>query len=217
MVNRLPLFLVAAVIISMAHAAVARAEIDPWSKPLPTFPSGPQATLPSPDRRYELQNVDSDTQEPAHSIFLLDRKTGQRTLLYQYGRWVNVLWSPSSSAIVVNDFFGSDDSTSVLILVSPRLKRLNLWKLLLKSKAVTSKMRRDFQGYPVFKCAVGWFSADRLVFRVAGFREAGPTGFKNPFAYSFSYQLGATFVLLETREGAEQAADRPPRISESQS
>ena len=68
----------------------------------------------SPDGRYTIRNTDDEKQEPAHVLALIDAKDGSTTKIYAYGRHVDVLWSPTSVAFVVNDYEGSDAAHPVL-------------------------------------------------------------------------------------------------------
>jgi len=60
-------------------------------------------------------------------------RTGKSTPLYKYQRWVRVLWSASSKAVIVNDYGGSDYSLCILFLLSPGLKKIDLGARLLAS------------------------------------------------------------------------------------
>src|SRR5882762_7255306 len=64
--------------------------------------------LPSPDSKFVLSNEDSDS-EPHHRLVLLKVGSGDgpRTVL-DYGRSIDICWSPDSRWLIVNDHEGSD-------------------------------------------------------------------------------------------------------------
>ncbi len=120
------IFLAALALLSLAFARVPSASARP--------PGGDgNASFPevrdswSPDGRFVVKNVD-DPQNPQspHSIFLTDMQSGQRTLLYSYPRKVDLLWSPASDALAINDWDARDESQCVVFLLTPRRERLDL-------------------------------------------------------------------------------------------
>ena len=52
--------------------------------------------------------------EPAHTLLLIDSRSTSRRVLYKYGRHVDLLWSPVSDALVINDYEGSNSAKPVL-------------------------------------------------------------------------------------------------------
>ncbi|HVP44406.1 MAG TPA: hypothetical protein VMS96_13315 [Terriglobales bacterium] len=79
----------------------------------------------SPDKRFELINVDSD-KEPHHSIFLKERKTGQSRKVYEYGRSAAVLWAPDSKHFALNDHAGSDFTNTYVVAVDESTPRIDV-------------------------------------------------------------------------------------------
>lgn len=94
-------------------ACLAQGAVD--KKPV-VFP-GKTSTYPSSNGRYVLINVDDEKMEPPHKLLLKDAKTQEQTTLLSYNRWVAVLWSPSGSALIVNDHKESDEAGCLCVYV----------------------------------------------------------------------------------------------------
>ena len=88
------------------------------------FP-GSRTHLLSPDKHFELINVDND-KEPYHSVSLKDRKTGERRRVYQYERSAAVLWAPDSKHFAVNDHAGSDFTNTYIIAIDQDAPRVDV-------------------------------------------------------------------------------------------
>jgi len=188
---------------SVASKATAQAAQgttpDPWSLPTSTFPDPERTTLSSPDGLYVLSNSPCErcTDGVSYSLFLLDTVSRHKTLLITYERGVNVLWSPSSKALIINVFDVADDSESILFVLSPQFKRVDLGQGLMKVSLSNSERYKLSHAYPVFKYATGWLGPDTLLFKVQGFGEAGPGGYKDPFAGVYVYRIGGSFRLKD--------------------
>ncbi len=191
---------------SVAHCdseANGSATLNPWEQlPPVTFPRAGQNKLASPDGRYLVENVDGSPPRQGdrvlkdwHTIYLIDTKGNARKTLYRYGRWLNILWSPSSGAFVVNDFYVSDDSHCILFILKPKLVRIDLVETLAKSLKPGTLQDLVTGGYPVFKFAVKWRHAESLLLKVTGFGDVDETGFHHPFVYLFLYRLDGSIQL----------------------
>ncbi len=62
----------------------------------------------SPNHRYVISWTEPTGASPEHSLFIADRRTHTRRLLYSFNRHVAVLWSPDSALIAITDSGGSD-------------------------------------------------------------------------------------------------------------
>jgi hypothetical protein len=114
------------VLLSVAFAKVAPVSAKPpGSDGNARFPDVKDSW--SPDGRFVLKNVDhrEDTNSP-HSIYLTDMQTGARTVLYSYLRTVDVLWSPSSDALAINDWDTNNQSQPVVLRLVPRQERIDV-------------------------------------------------------------------------------------------
>jgi hypothetical protein len=107
---------------------------------------------------------------------------------------VNVLWSPSSEALVVNDIYASDDSRSMLFVLTPEVHLTNLGELLLGARIPAKERELMQDGYPVFKFVTRWLDSESLLFKVSGYAEVDEKGFKDPFTFVYLYRLEGSLV-----------------------
>src|SRR5262249_32296296 len=98
-------------------------ESGPSARPI-SFPQHNRAT--SPDGRYAIVNVESDAQ-PYHAVFLEDHKLKTRRKLFNYDRWVEVLWNPDSNSFALTDHAGSDFSECRIISVERNAVITDVW------------------------------------------------------------------------------------------
>src|SRR6266487_4669503 len=83
------------------------------------FP-GEISQIASPNGRYVLVNVDSESEEQTlslgdnHALYLRDLKNGSEKRIYVYGRHVKVLWSPRGNRLMISDYGGSDYANCVI-------------------------------------------------------------------------------------------------------
>jgi len=90
------------------------------------FP-GRRSDVFSPDRRYVLRNV-NNSQEPYHSIFLSDKRTGKKRKVYDYGRGAAVVWAPDSRRFAVNDYAGSDFTNTYIFAADEMARPIDVQK-----------------------------------------------------------------------------------------
>ena len=84
--------------------------------------TGVEVPISSPDGRFELFYKRNDALEEMyqhHQIWLASKTRPAKTeLLYSYGRYANVAWSPDSTMIAITDFEGSSNSHVLLFRIS---------------------------------------------------------------------------------------------------
>jgi hypothetical protein len=99
----------------------------------------------SPDARFVLKNVEQPADPSApHAIYLTDMRTGARSVLYPYLRKVEVLWSPASNALAINDWGPNDVERCIVLELVPRRRTIDMSAEVAKSRSPESaKMRRD--------------------------------------------------------------------------
>jgi len=184
--------LVAALLLCVAFANTASAK--------PAGPSG-NASFPevkdswSPDARFVLKNVDS-TEDPKKppTIFLTDMKTGERTQLHSYARKADVLWSPSSDAVAINDWDADDEAQCIVFRLVPTQQRYDLREEFLKSRRPEreKKLAADRRDYDYnFAHLIRWLNGNTLLFVVEGHSSDG----KHLFHLEYAYRLGDSFQL----------------------
>lgn len=179
------------------------AAVNPWKLPKVTFPAS-KNSLPSPDHRYVLKNVDSVNERPPHTIWLVENDTGRRAKTYQYSRWVNVFWSPYSNAFVINDFYASDDSKVMLFVLGKKPTITNVSKNL-EQFLSGRRESRLLRGYPTFVYATRWINRDTIEIRLQGFAGTTSTGeYREPFEQCFFYRIAEHSFTQHRWPAAEQ-------------
>jgi hypothetical protein len=153
-----------------------------------SFP-GADSEAKSPDGRYVIRNTDDEKQEPAHTLTLIDTKNGSATKIYSYGRHLDVLWSPTSSAFVVNDYEGSDVSHPVLFATPWTRRPVDLREKLMDFLRSRGKATSAEENHHVYFSALRWLSGNEILCQVTGYGDVDPKG----FAKHYVYKLGAGF------------------------
>ena len=150
----------------------------------------------SPDARYVLKNVNTaeDPRAP-HAIFLTDMKSGVRARLYAYPRRADVLWSPSSDALAINDWDANNESECALFPMLPDLRHLDLREEFLKSHRPDreKKLAADHTDYDHnYAHVVRWLDAKTVLFVVQGHNSDG----RRKFLLEYTYRIGDSFRLI---------------------
>jgi hypothetical protein len=132
--TRRPIGLVALVLLSVAFMRPANGLAKPpGSDGNARFPDVKDSW--SPDGRFVLKSVDhrEDLNAP-HSIYLTDMRLGARSVLYSYLRTVDVLWSPASDALAINDWDTNNKPRCVILRLVPRQERIDVGEELARSR-----------------------------------------------------------------------------------
>lgn len=146
------------------------------------FP-GTASDIKSPDGRYVIRNVDNEKQDPAHNLMLIDTSSKSVTKIYSYGRHVEVLWSPTSRAFIVNDFEGSDSARPVLFTIPWKNSSEDLRKKLIDFLSSRQEADRVLQNHHVYFSVQQWVSSDQVLCKVTGYGDVDPKGFTKHFIY----------------------------------
>jgi hypothetical protein len=170
---------VRAILLALTVVSLGQGAVD--KKPgVIVFP-GKSSNYPSPDGRYMLVNVDDASMNPPHKLLLRDNKTGGETTLLSYNRWVGVLWSPSGSALLVNDHKESDEADVYVFTLDPSTHRVSM----------LDQLRHDFPGDPslfqndhVYIEATAWITEKKIEVKAYGHGDVDPKGFTNFFEYT---------------------------------
>jgi hypothetical protein len=147
-----------------------------------TFPES-RSEAKSPDGRYTVRNADDEKQEPAHTLTLIDTKSGSAIKSYSYGRHVDVLWSPTSDAFVVNDYEGSDVSRPVLFTAPWVGQPVDLREKLtdfLRSRGEAKSIEGD---HHMYFSAERWLGGREILCEVTGYGDVDPKGFTRHYVY----------------------------------
>ena len=154
-----------------------------------SFP-GAKSETKSPDGRYIVRNADDEKQEPAHKLTLIDATSGSAIKSYSYGRHVDVLWSPTSDAFVVNDYEGSDMSRPVLFTAPWTADQpIDLREKLTDFLRRRGEAKRVEGDHHVYFSAKRWLGGSEILCRVNGYGDVDRKGFTKQYVY----KIGAGF------------------------
>ena len=121
-------------------------------------------------------------------------KTGERALLFSYARKVDVLWSPASDALAINDWDANDEAQCIVFRLVPRQERIDLREEFVKSRRPDreKKLATDRRDYDHnYAHIIRWLNAKTLLFVVEGHSSDG----KRTFLLEYEYKLGDSFRL----------------------
>ncbi len=157
-----------------------------------SFP-GAQSKVNSPDGHYVIENLDNDEEQPAHTLTVLDTRNHSSTIIYRYSRHVDVLWSPTSKAVVVNDYEGSNSSHPVVFeppwsaatSVDLREKLVDL----LRAKGGSKIILGNDHSYLL---AQQWLNGKELVCELTAYGGANPKALSKRYVYT----IGEGFRVL---------------------
>ena len=158
-----------------------------------SFP-GSKSETKSPDGRYTIRNMDDLHADPAHSLILIDSKSGKEDKVYEYGRHVDVLWSPASDALIINDHGGSDFSRAVLLTLPSGEKHGDLWKELTKFLESRGDAQTALGNGHVYFTVEKWLNDREFRCKLTGYGPANPKG----FTQRYIYEIGQGFRSSES-------------------
>jgi hypothetical protein len=147
-----------------------------------SFP-GTRSQSKSPDGRFVIKNFDSDTENPAHTLTLLDHRMGTEVKIYRYGRGVDVLWSPNSKAFVINDHEGSNVSHPVLFMEPWSTHFTDLRESLIDFLRSRNEAKSLLDNDHVYITGERWLDSDKILCKVTGYGDADPQGFTQHYVY----------------------------------
>lgn len=153
-----------------------------------SFP-GVRSESKSPDGRYVVKNSDSYAADLTHTLTLVDNRNGSVIRSYQYGRHVDVLWSPTSVAFVVNDYEGSDASHPVLFTPPWKNQPVDLREKLIVFLRTGRGAKSVLDNHHVYFSAQRWLSGDEILCQLTGYGDVDPKG----FTAEYVYKIGAGF------------------------
>ena len=161
-----------------------------------SFP-GPKSETRSPDGRYAIRNVDDEEAQPPHSLTLIDSSSGKQYKIRDYGRHVEVLWSPASDAFIVNDFEGSDSTRPILYPLPWRDEEIDLLKELTDFLRTRGEEKLVLQNDHVYLSVNRWLNSREVLCRLEAYGEASPHG--SGFEGNYVYKLGKGFRTENSR------------------
>lgn len=144
------------------------------------FP-GKESRNPSPNGLYVVVNVDNVKMTPSHELLIRNMKSGSLTPLLAYPRWVSTLWSPSGSALIVNDHAGSDYANAYVYIFGISPKRVSVVRELKKTLPDDTTL---FQNDHVYVEGTQWIDDNTIKVKVYGHGPVNPNGFVRYFEYT---------------------------------
>jgi hypothetical protein len=167
------------------------------------FPSS-KSELASLDGRYVLQNVDQ-SQEPYHSIFLKDTRTGNSRKVYEYGRSVGVVWAPDSLHFAVNDYAGSNITETTIFSVDASLSKTDVQDELVQKGGVVLTGGHDYFG------VVRWLDSRRMVVHFWGHTDDPPVrSFCECYLYTLQGSVSKCSHQPKSDDPERQCEDTTP-------
>jgi len=162
-----------------------------------SFP-GSKSETRSPDGRYTVRNLDDQHAQPAHSLTLIDSRSGKQHKIYEYGRHVDVLWSPASDALVINDYGGSDFTRAVLFMLPSGESQVNLWEELIHFLQSRGHPQSALGNGHVYFTVEKWLNDHEFLCKLTGYGPANRKGFTEHYVY----EIGVGFRASETSSAA---------------
>lgn len=157
---------------------------------LTRFP-GERSEILSPNRRFILYNIDTENTWPNHALFLKDIKEEKEKKLYAYQRYVEVLWSPQSTALFINDHGGSDYSNSIIFIFEGK-KKNKTFDLREELRQNLGNHKSIFGNHHVYIESVEWLNEDKVKVKISGYGDVDPDG----FTLWYEYKIGEGFRKL---------------------
>jgi hypothetical protein len=146
------------------------------------FP-GRAAEVASPDGKHAVMWLEAAGSRP-HRLLLKDADTGRRRELMTFERHVAVAWGPSSRAVAVTDWSGSNTADVIVFWIGDGIVRQRLRERL---ETVPDRRALD-NGHRYLEC-VRWESADVLTVRLWGCGDGTPEGLDREYEVTFDRHL----------------------------
>jgi len=190
MMNINKLFITLSIILISLCSSAATAS----SQKVMQFP-GESSQIASPNGRYVLVNVDSESEEHTlalgdnHELYLRDLRNGKEKKIYAYGRAVEALWSPTGNKLMINDYGGSNYANCIIFFFDIGRTSIDvqeqLWKKMRYNKSI-------FGNHHVYIVGKKWFSEKRVKIKIFGHGDVDPHG----FTLWYQYLIGDSFKKL---------------------
>lgn len=155
---------------------------------LTRFP-GERSEITSPNGRYILYNINTEKAKPYHTLFLKDLKKKTDEKLYTYDRYIEVLWSPKGTALIVNDHGGSDYTNSIIFLLNDWKKKIDVKEQI---RLRMGNNKSIFGNHHVYIEGIEWIDENNIKIKIYGYGEVDPDG----FTLWYEYKIGEGFQKL---------------------
>lgn len=158
------------------------------------FP-GEISQIASPNGRYVLVNIDSESEEQTlslgdnHALYIRDLKTGKEKKIYTYGRHIKTLWSPRGNRLMISDYGGSDYANCIIFFFDTARDPINVQEQLREKMKYNKSI---FDNHHVYIVGTKWFSENRVKIKIFGHGNIDPNG----FTLWYEYLIGDGFKKL---------------------
>jgi hypothetical protein len=166
-------------LLSMIACAVFAASA---SDQVVSFP-GQQREAGSPNRRYTIKNSDRENEQPVHVLTLIDDLNGSAINIYGYARHVDVLWSPSSEVLNINDYQGSNSAKAFLYVLPWTGRQTDLLKELVAFLQTRGKGKEILGNDHVYFTARSWLNSQEVLCRLKAYGAVNPKGIERYYVY----------------------------------
>lgn len=176
------------------------------------FP-GPVSELKSPNGLYTVKNIDKsignipenkylvlpgkDTNIDRHYLLFLQKDRKETVVLKSYCRDVDILWSPDSSAFIVNDYVGSNLTIPYLFRVNDLPHPVDVGAKFIdsiKEQADKSSLARSIYTHII---VARWTGSHSVEIKAIG-NSTSPGGKTySPFTLIYSWNLENTFNRIK--------------------
>lgn len=141
------------------------------------FP-GPKQCI-SPDKRYAISWEEPSKELPEHQLILEEKSSKTKIYIYQFGRSVQVTWSPDSKHFAITDHLGSNLSEVVVVSAAEPTKRTSIPI----PKSIKNEIADHGHVYLEFN---RWLSKSRLRLTVKAHDSNSTQPYKGAFEYVLS-------------------------------
>lgn len=141
-----------------------------------SFPAQSEAL--SPDGRYAIVGVDSDSQ-PYHAVFLEDQLLRTRRKLFNYDRHLVLLWKSDSKLFAVTDYATSDNSQCRILSVDEKVPPIQVLDVLSHQLSLDTwkQLETHLSNHHAYVEAEVWDGPMSLMVKISGYGDADPAGF----------------------------------------
>jgi hypothetical protein len=144
-----------------------------------------------------IRNSDSLTENPAHTLTLVDANTGSAIKIYQYPRAADVLWSPASDSFVINNYEGSNSTRPILYSLPWNDKKTDLLETLTVFLRGRHEENLVLKNDHVYFSVRRWINSHELLCRLEAYGEASPNG--PGFKGQYVYRIGKGFRVYSPK------------------
>jgi hypothetical protein len=131
------------------------------------FPFDSVTSVVSPDGRFEIQgqHCTAETVETCErKIWVVDRSTNDRSLLFEYNRTVRIGWAPAGNKLFLDNEQASNESFSYVYFL-PSAKRLDIGAMIDKAYPRDRRFEADSHHYVN---GIRWVSSRELMVKRFG-------------------------------------------------